>query len=361
MAEEDNGVVTSSGPTTVAQTDTTATRFLGRLIPKDDATGDGALDRTARRRAFVGRTGVPLMGIALIVVFAVIADNFLTGDNIKDIFSQAALPLIAAIGLTVCLTMGEFDLSLNGVAGVATVLLAVLVSRSGVPTVPAILIVLASGVVIGLFNGLLVGYLGVAALIVTIAVNSVLSGWQFVITGSSQVFGGFPTGLTNFARGSVVGIPTLVIVAAVVALAAWVLLERTTLGRNLRAVGGNAEAARIAGVNVARIKMAGFVITALLAALAGLLFAARETNAYALNGLDVLLPSFAACFIGAAMFKLGEFNVPGTIVGVLIAQITQNGLTLMNVPTYASYFFQGIILLVALLFARVVVTGGRST
>lgn len=337
------------------------TRLLERLIPRPASGLEVAdLDRAARRRAFVGRIGVPIMGVALIVVFAVVADNFLTGSNIKDIFSQAALPMIVAVGLTVCLSMGEFDLSLNGVAGVATVLFAVLVARKGVATVPAIAIVLLVGVAVGVLNGVLVGYVGVAALIVTIAVNSILQGWQFVISGSAQVFGGFPQGFVDFTRGSFVGIPNLVVVAAVVVAVVWVTLERTTLGRHLRAVGGNADAARIAGVNTARVKLAGFVITATLAALAGLLFAAKETNAYPLNGLDVLLPSFAACFIGAAMFKLGEFNVPGTVVGVMIAQVTSNGLILMNVPTYASYFFQGIILLVAVLFARIVVTGGHG-
>jgi len=365
-AQPASGVVTDEGTAVPAaqhrKLDADPQALLNRIIPRQGS-GDGVdeLDRSARRRALLGQIGVPIMGIVLVVVFAIIADNFLTGSNIKDIFRQAALPCIVALGLTVVLAMGEFDLSLNGVAGVSTVLLAVLVSREGVSPILAILICLGAGVVIGVFNGVLVGYFGVAALIVTIAVNSILNGWQFVFSGGSQIFGGFPESLPNFARGTVAGIPNLVIVAAVVAVVTWVLLERTTLGRQLRAVGGNTEAARIAGVKVARVKLYGFVVVAVLASLAGLLFAARETNAYALNGLDVLLPSFAACFIGAAMFKLGEFNVPGTVVGVLIAQITSNGLILMNVPTYASYFFQGIILLVALLFARLVVTAGRST
>lgn len=371
-AQPPSGVITDEGTAVPAaqrrKIEADPQALLGKLIPRGSGSGSGPpdgvteLDRNARRRALLGQVGVPIMGVILIVLFSIIADNFLTGPNIKDIFRQAALPCIVALGLTVVLAMGEFDLSLNGVAGVATVLLAVLVSRKGVGPVPAILICLGAGVVIGIFNGILVGYFGVAALIVTIAVNSILNGWQFVFSGGAQVFGGFPESLPNFARGSaIIGIPNLVIVAAVVGVLTWLLLERTTLGRQLRAIGGNTEAARIAGVKVARVKLYGFVIVAVLASLAGLLFAARETNAYALNGLDVLLPSFAACFIGAAMFKLGEFNIPGTIVGVLIAQITSNGLILMNVPTYASYFFQGIILLVALLFARLVVTGGRST
>jgi ribose transport system permease protein len=351
---------TGAGPSTVARQHLHPARLLHWLIPHPSSSEDtDNLDRAARRRVFLGRIGVPIMGVALIVVFALTANNFLTRGNIQDIFQQASLPMIVAVGLTVCLSMGEFDLSLNGVAGAASVLIAVLLSRKGVDTAPAAAIVLGAGILIGIFNGVLVGYVGVSALIVTIAVNSLLQGWQFVVSGSTQIFGNFPPGPTNFARGSILGIPNLVIVATAVVAFVWLILERTTLGRQIRAVGGNAEAARIAGVNTARIRVVGFIFTAFLASLAGLLFAVKETNAYPLNGLDVLLPSFAACFIGAAMFKVGEFNVPGTVVGVMIAEITANGLILLNVPTYANYFFQGIILLIAVVFARIVSVGGR--
>lgn len=339
----------------------TQNRILRRLIPiaSDGIDDPEALRRAAKRRAFIGSIGVPIMAILIIVVFAITADNFLTGSNIKNIFAEAALPLIAAVGLTVCLSMGEFDLSLNGVAGVATVLIAVLVARDGVAAIPACAIVLGVGVAIGLLNGTLVGYFGVAALIVTIAVNSILNGWQFVISDSERVFGNFPEGFVNFARGDVAAMPNLVFVAAAVVGVTWIMLERTTLGRQIRAVGGNVEASRVAGVNTARVKVAGFVICAFMAALAGMLFAAKQTSAAPLSGLDILLPSFAACFIGAAMFKLGEFNVPGTVVGVMITEVIANGLSLMSVPTYANFFLQGGILLIALLFARAV-AGART-
>lgn len=332
-----------------------ATRLLRTLL---GAPGTGS--NNVRRRQRFGQLGVPLFGVALIVFFAVQATNFMSGTNIQDILAQSALPLIVAVGLTFCLSMGEFDLSLNGVAGLSSVMLAVLLVHEGMNTVAAIALTLLVGAVVGAINGVLVGYLSLAALIVTIAMNSLMEGSQFVVSGNTQIFGGFPAGIVDFARGKFIGIPNLVIVAAVVAGGAWLVLERSTFGRQMRAVGGNAEAARIAGVNVPRVKLIAFVSTALLASLAGLLFSAKQTNAFPLSGLDVLLPSFAACFLGAAMFKLGEFNIPGTIVGVLIAQITANGLTLMSVETYAIYFFQGGILLVAVLFARIV-GGGRNT
>lgn len=341
-----------------------ATRALQGIFGTHHGTektsGGKAAGGSAVRRQIFGQIGVPLFGLVLIGFFATQATNFLTGANIRDVLAQSALPLIVAIGLTICLSMGEFDLSLNGVAGLASVTIAVLLVNVGVPTGVAVLIVLVIGAVVGALNGVLVGYVGLAALIVTIAMNSLLEGMQFVVSGNTQIFGGFPPDIVNFARGDLAGIPNLIIVAVLVAGAAWILLERSTAGRQIRAVGGNAEAARIAGVNVPRIKLIAFMLTAILASLAGLLFSAKQTNAFPLSGLDVLLPSFAACFLGAAMFKLGEFNVPGTIVGVLIAQITANGLTLMSVETYAIYFFQGGILLIAVLFARLV-GGGKQT
>lgn len=327
----------------------------------DDVDGEGLRRRDARRRALSGQFGVPFMAVLLIVFFWLATDQFLSGANIKTILTDAALPAIVAVGLTACLAMGEFDLSLNGVAGLATIVVAVLTARKGMPTIPAVAIALAVGLGIGLVNGVFVGFVGVSALIVTIAVNSILNGWQYIVSDSQQIFGGFPPGFVRFARGELGPVSTLVIVAVAVAVAVYVLLEHTTLGRHLRAIGGNPEAARIAGVNVARTKLAGFAISSTLAALAGLLFAGKQTTAFPLSGLDVLLPAFAACFIGAAMFKVGEFNVPGTIVGVLIATITANGLLLMGVPNYATFIFQGVILLVALVFARVVSGQGRRS
>ncbi len=324
----------------------------GNRAASDDRP-QGSWTPAADRRVLLGQLGVPAVLLLLICVFAIVADGFLSSANIKAIFTEASFPAMVAIGLTICLSMGEFDLSLNGVTGVATILVAVLVARQHFATVPSIAIALAgAGVVTGLVNGVLVGYLGLNALIVTIAVNSALIGTEYVISGSQQIFGGFPIGFTNFARGSVGPVPTIVVVAVAIALAAWGMLEYTTLGRNLRAVGGNETAARIAGVDTARTKLFGFVLCSLLAACAGVLFAAKQTTAFPQNGLNLLLPAYAACFIGAATLKVGQFNVFGTLIGVMVAVITANGLLLMGVANYATYLIQAGILVVALLFAR---------
>ena len=341
---------------TGAEPGATAPAASGHTLAQGQDEASAWLERQQRRRRLLGQVGVPVVALLLVAVFSSIADNFLSVDNFQTIASDAALPAIVAIGLTLCLAAGEFDLSLSGVAGLATVSAAQLLSPMNLTTMSAIVIVLGVGILIGMANGFLVGYLGLPALIVTIAVGAILNGAQYVVTDSQQIYGGFPEGLVAFCRGSIGPVPNLALIALVVAVLAWLTLEHSTLGRHVRAVGGNPVAARIAGINNARVKLYVFILSAALTTLAGFLFAGKQTTAYPLSGLDVLLPSFAACFIGAAMFKIGEFNVPGTIVGVMIATITSNGLILMSVPAYASYFFQGAILLAAILFARLVST-----
>src|SRR4051812_32982743 len=159
--------------------------ILGRR-PASSGDADAPLVDVATRRARIGQLGVPIMALLLFLVFSLTASDFLTGANLKTILGDAALPTLVAVGLTICLAMGQFDLSLNGVAGLATVLVAQLVAKQGVATAPAILAGLGVGVFAGALNGLFVGYVGVAALIVTIALNSVLNGGQYIVSGSQQ-------------------------------------------------------------------------------------------------------------------------------------------------------------------------------
>lgn len=312
-------------------------------------------DRLRRRLA---PFAVPIALLILIAIFQSKNSQFLSIDNIKVIIQGAAMPAIVAAGLTVVLTLGEFDLSIQAIAGFATMTFAVLMAKNGVPLVPAMVITLAIGAVIGLINGFLVAYLKLAALVVTIGMASLLNGAEFAVTNSKSISTGISTSFTTFTRSYVGPIPTLTIIAIGVALVIWVLLDRTAIGREMRAIGTNPEAARFAGVNVRLVVVIGFATTALASAIAGILFTGFQGNVYPLSGLNVLLQSFAACFIGATMFRVGEFNVPGSMIGALLAAVVSNGLLLANVASYATYFFQGGILIAAVLFARVL--AGRT-
>ena len=324
-------------------------------VPAAPAGASAPSEKTARTVLEVfAPLGVPIMTLAMVAYFGLATTGFLSIGNITDVLSNSALPVIVAVGLTFPLVMGEFDLSISALAGLATILYAQLVAKEDMSPAIAIVITLVAALAAGAFNGLMVAYVGLPALVATIAMSSFLIGMQFYVSGSVQIYGGFPEALVAFSRSSLGPVPTLVIVAGVIVLGAWVLLEQSVFGRHVKAVGGNAEAARLAGVNVQRTRALGFILCGLAASIAGIIFANKQAVAYPLAGLDVLLPSFTAAFIGAATFRFGEFNVFGTVVGVLVTQIAANGLILLGVPNYTTYVFQGVILLIALIFARIV-------
>lgn len=308
-----------------------------------------------RRR--LGPWGVPLIMIVLIAVFQSLNSRFLSGDNISTILESAALPAMVACALTIILTLGEFDLSVQAVAGFATTTFAAFMANLDLTLVSAMVLMLLAGIAIGLITGWMIAFRGLNALVVTIGVASLLNGGEFAVSDSKSISTGIDPGFVDFVRSSPAGIPMLVLIMPIVAIALWILLDRTALGREMRAVGANREAARFAGINVQRTILIGFVVTAAVCTIAGMLYTGRQGQAYPLTGLAVLLPSFAACFIGAAMFRIGEFNIPGTVVGAVLASIVSNGLLLADVGGYTSYFFQGGILILAVAFARIVAGG----
>lgn len=296
----------------------------------------------------------------MIAIFQSQNSTFLTGANIWTILEGAALPAMVACALTVVLIMGEFDLSVQAIAGFATTTFAALMADWNYTTITAIAVMLGVGLAIGVLTGWLIAYQGLNALVVTIGLASLLNGGEFLVSDSKSISTGIDPGFVDFVRSEVLGVPVLVIIAPLVAIVLWLLLDRTALGRELRAIGANREAARFAGVNVPRTILIGFVITALVCTVAGMLYTGRAGQAYPLTGLQVLLPSFSACFIGAAMFRVGEFNIPGTVVGAILASMVPNGLLLADVSGYSTYFFQGGILILAVGFARIVAGGERT-
>ncbi|MCW2772650.1 MAG: Ribose transport system permease protein [Nocardioides sp.] len=344
----------------VASTSASASEAKHGSISQDVTSEVTPQRRSAVLRRKFGPWGVPLIMLVMIVVFQMLNSNFLTVANIWTILESAALPAMVACALTVILVMGEFDLSVQAVAGFSTTTFAALMANWDFTLVSAIAIMLAAGLAIGAATGWLVAYQGLNALVVTIGAASLLNGGEFLVSDSKSISVGIDPGFVKFIRSDFHGVPVLVIIAPLVAALLWMLLDRTALGRELRSIGANREAARFAGVNVKRTILIGFIITALVCTIAGMLYTGRAGQAYPLTGLAVLLPSFAACFIGAAMFRVGEFNIPGTVVGAVLASIVPNGLLLADVSGYSTYFFQGGILIFAVWFARIVAGGEKA-
>jgi ribose transport system permease protein len=201
---------------------------------------------------------------------------------------------------------------------------------------------------VGAINGLIVTKLRVNSVIATLGVGTIIVGVAFAYSAGVPIVAGVPEEFLQLALGRwLFGIPNPIIVMALVVGALWVLVERTAIGQEIQAVGGNPAAARLAGISVDRIKILGFVISGMCAGLTGTLLASRLGSGTTSAADSYLLTAFAAVFLGSATLRDGEFHVLGTFIGTLIIVFGFNGLNIFGAPTFSQYVFQGAILIVA--------------
>jgi ribose transport system permease protein len=319
--------------------------------------GLNSSDRKARfdLPAWLARFGTLASLALLLIVFSLArSDVFPTVDNLLNIMNQVSILGTMAFGLTVCLVMGLFDLSIAAMATlggyVATFLLVQYPDTIGVPE--AVLISLAVAAVIGVFNGLIVSYLGISAFIATLATGSIITGAMLGISNSKTIITGIPDEFLIIGQGALFGISNPIVIMLAIGVILWLLLEHTQLGRHLYAIGGSAEASRLSGIAVKRYAPIALAICAVCAALGGLI-AASVLGAGRPQGVGdtYLLNAFAAVFIGASSLRPGKFHIIGTFIGVMLIGIINNGLSVMGVPTYWQYIVQGVLLIIALFSA----------
>jgi len=305
----------------------------------------------------VRRYGTLLGFLAVILFFALsLPDTFLTGRNWLNITAQVSMLTVVAAAMTIVMVMGDFDLSVGSMASLAGIVAATLFTR-GYAIAPAVAMALVAGLLGGAINGVLVSLVGILPFIATLATLTIFSGAAFLLSGGKTIFGrDIPDTFSNFARdglplgdiaGQTLRLPYLTILAIVVVLAVWVLLEQTTFGRRLYAIGGNREAARLAGVHVKRLRLAAFTLTGLGAAVAGLMYASRVASANPTQGSGLMLNAIAAVFLGMTMSEEGEPRVLATLVGVLILGVLDNGLTQLSIGSYVRDILVGMIILAA--------------
>jgi ribose transport system permease protein len=183
--------------------------------------------------------------------------------------------------------------------------------------------------------------------------STVLIGVEFGLTDQKTIFSGVPEGYTDIGRNVLLfDLSNQIFIAAAVALLLWLMLEKTEAGRYMYAIGGNPEAARLSGVRIRELRLAGFVIVALCATLTGILLTAESASSSPTIGTPYLLPAFAAVFLGAAVFRPGQFNLAGTVVGVLFLGTIQTGLLMLDLETFVINLIQGAILISAVLLSR---------
>jgi ribose transport system permease protein len=299
-----------------------------------------------------------LIGMAAIILFFWIAlpDTFMTARNWLNISQQLSMLTVVAVTMTVVMVMGDFDLSVGAMASLSGVVAAMLFTL-GWPVPAALATALAVGVLGGVLNGVLVSVIGILPFVATLATLTMFSGAAFLVSDGKTIFGrDIPQGFADFARtGLHLGslddkpliLPALTLLAAAITLVVWILLEHTTYGRRLYAIGGNAEAARLAGVKVKTLRLSAFAVTGLGAAIAGLMYASRVASANPVQGDGLMLTAIAAVFLGMTITRDGQPHVLATVAGVVTLGVMDNGLTQMQVDSYVRQVLVGAIILVA--------------
>lgn len=290
------------------------------------------------------RYALPLALVAVLVTFAVLpatSDSFLTTANLKFVLNNQAVPVLVGLAVMVPLIVNEFDLSVGAVTSLASVVAAAAMTRFGVGWGPSILLAVAVAAAVGLANGLLVARAGIASLVATLGVSSVLVGLLTWYTDGESVLGAYPAVFLDLGSWPW---PVVILVAATAVL--WYVLEQTPFGRRLYAVGSNREAARLVGIGVKAKVTVAFTLSGALAGLAGVVAVARNSGANPTVGPALLLPALAAAYLGATAFR-HVFNALGTTVGVLLVAFTVSGFTLAGIDPWVKDVINGTMLLVA--------------
>jgi ribose transport system permease protein len=289
----------------------------------------------------------PLIIMLLVAVgVALTTDRFLSRQNLMNVWLQVSIIAIVAIGATIVILTAQIDLSSGSLVALASVILAGLIKEMGVPVPLSILLVIAMGAALGLFNGFFSTYGRIPSFIFTLGTLAIFRGLAFLYTQGAPIFSVSPQLNPLFYR-TFLGMPLPFVYVMVLYAAAWGYLRYTEGGRNIYAVGGNDSAARLSGINVNLVRTRAFVIAGFMSGLAGVLLTARLDSGSPNYGQGYELTAIAAAVIGGASLFGGHGNVFATLFGALTIVLVQNGLNLHGVPAAWQEIALGAIIAVA--------------
>jgi ribose transport system permease protein len=285
-----------------------------------------------------------LAGVALLfIVFSALTSSFYQPANLLDILLQSSINSMIAVGMTLVVMTRGIDLSVGSVVGLSSMIAASALAHNLVLGIVAGMLV---GVVCGLINGVLIAKVKLPDFIVTLGMLSIYRGLALIYTDGKPIYGIDPAFRAIFA-GELAGIPTPVLLALAIAFLAFLLVRYTALGEQVIAVGGNEEAARLSGINIDRVKISVYAVSGLLASLAGFVLIARVGAAEPIGGTGFELQAIGAAVIGGASLFGGEGNPLESLIGALTLGALQNGLTLLNVPSFWQLVATGAVVILA--------------
>ncbi|QIG42105.1 ABC transporter permease [Nocardioides anomalus] len=339
----------------------------------DTARVEAAAEETAREpnravalfRSSAGRnTGLVVALLLLCIVGAITAgDRFSSSDNALTILRLAAVTGVVSVGMTFVITAGQIDLSVGAILALSSVWCTTLATQQTAQDshwIVMVFVALAVGAGCGLVNGLLVAYGGVVSFIATLAMLASARGLAEIISNRKTQIVDVP-GFVDFFDHELFGIEVQVYIFVLVAIAGWVLLNRTTFGRRTIAVGGNPEAARLAGIDVKRHTVMVFVLVGLCCGLAALMLVARTTTGSSTHGTGLELDVIAAVVIGGTLLTGGRGSIVGTVIGVLIFTTLTNVFTLNNRSISEQSLLKGAIIVAAVLLQQRLASRNSST
>lgn len=296
----------------------------------------------------LSRATGPLIGLLLLCVFLSIkTDSFMTTRNLLNIMDQITVLGIMAVGMTFVILIGGIDLSVGSILALAMMVMGYLANTAGLPMPVAVLLALIAAAVSGALSGLLTIAFSVPAFISTLAMMSIARGLANMITDGQQIVG-FPGWFSMLAFTRYGGFLTFTVaVMLIVFVIGWVFLRYTSGGRSLYAIGGSSEVARLAGINVKLFTVGVYLVSGLLAGLAGIVLAMRLDAVQPTAGVGYELDTIAAVVIGGTSLSGGQGGVVGTIIGVLIIGVLRNGLNLLGVSPFTQAVVIGVVIALA--------------
>lgn len=299
----------------------------------------------------LGAYGLLVLAVLLFLVFSlVLPDTFPTRDNVSSILSNQSIPAVLALGATIPIATGKFDLSMGYGLGLAHVMVLRLIVDTGWPWPLACLIVVLGGALVGVLNGVIVEYVRIDSFIATLGTGSIMyavTGW--ITDGSRIVPGpeGLPAAFTGLYDSRFLGLPLPAYYVLALAAALWLVLERLPLGRYMYVIGSSRRTADIIGIPSHRYSVYAFAGSGLVTGLAGVLLAAQQQTGNPSVGLDYLLPAFVGALLGSTTIKPGRVNALGTVVAVAVLAVGLAGIGQLGADFWATPLFNGATLLIA--------------
>jgi ribose transport system permease protein len=313
--------------------------------------GDGQRTPIAHRLQ-LGRFSGLYVWAAFIVIYGIwIPRTFLTVTTLQSVAANDAIVGIVALGVVVALAAGAFDLSFATTVSMASVIDGSMMAQSHVSPVPAILLTLLAGAVVGAVNGLLVTRVGISSIAATLGTSSLIQAIIDRVTNGGQFISGFPASFTGLASHRPLGIPILFVYLVIFAFIFWYFLEHSPVGRRLQATGAGPDAARLAGVKTGRMVFIGLMASSVMAAVAGVLVTAQLGSVTPTIGAGYLIPVFAAVLLGTTQLKVGRYNVWGAMLAIYLLATGAKGLQLAGGQGWVTDAFNGAALLIAVSLA----------